>query len=190
MILYLYHNTCIIIIIIVEDLYHAYFRRDLIIFQNFDYFRSVDLFLLYSLVFTGILALPSINLPSWFFVVLSVFWTAVVKFGLGVILSLQSRHKFWVKHFIKHGGSNREAFSNWKSVYNFSLTMSYFSLTLAALKLYSPPESLFDLLSGNIILRHVFGILLILIHAWMSFSVFGVLGDFGWYCALLLYTLL
>jgi phosphatidylethanolamine N-methyltransferase len=67
-------------------------------------------------------------------------------------------------------------------VYNFSLTMTYVTFIIAALKLYSPPENwTSDLFGGVFLLRHIFGMALIALHIWMATSVLDVLGDFGWF---------
>ena len=61
-------------------------------------------------------------------------WCLFHSFGLGLILQAQSERKFLVRHFLKHyhyprndngKGALIEAFSNWKSIYNMSMCMSY-----------------------------------------------------------------
>ena len=41
-------------------------------------------------------------------------WRIFHTYVLGAILDLQSREKFWTKHYIKFGGTVKEAFDNWK----------------------------------------------------------------------------
>ncbi|CAG8496684.1 15591_t:CDS:10 [Funneliformis mosseae] len=132
--------------------YH--FRRDLIIFKNFDLFRSNDLF-----------------------VILVIFYAAIIPLFI-VRASDNSKNKFLTKHYIKFGGTVGEAFSNWKSIYNLSLCMTYVTFLTAAWKMYYFPE---DWTYGMVLLRHTLGILLIALHIWTSVSVFEVLGDFGWF---------
>ena len=68
------------------------------------------------------------------------------------------------------------------SIYNFSLTMTHTTFLIATWKFYSAPESIFAYATdGPFIVRHVLGFLLILLHIWMSISVFEVLGVFGWF---------
>ncbi len=64
----------------------------------------------------------------------SLFWSSFHIFGLGLLLSLQSKNKFLVRHFVKHyhyspndgaKGALVEAFANWKGVYNMSLVRTY-----------------------------------------------------------------
>ena len=61
-------------------------------------------------------------------------WVLFHSFGLGLVLRAQSERKFLVRHFLKHyyyprndGGKGAvyEAFSNWKSIYNMSICMTY-----------------------------------------------------------------
>ena len=61
-------------------------------------------------------------------------WCIFHSFGLGLLLRAQSRFKFLVRHFMKNyaypvsdncDGAVQEAFTNWKSLYNMSLCMTY-----------------------------------------------------------------
>jgi hypothetical protein len=61
-------------------------------------------------------------------------WCIFHCFGLGFLLRAQSERKFIVRHFVKHyhyppnddgAGALQEAFTNWKSIYNLSLCMTY-----------------------------------------------------------------
>ena len=62
----------------------------------------------------------------------SVFWCSFHYFGLGLLLRAQSQNKFLVRHYLKNyhyddGGQGAiiEAFTNWKSIYNLSMCMTY-----------------------------------------------------------------
>ena len=101
------------------DRQHAYFRRDLIGFWNFDGFRSADLFLAFAVGQSILLCSPlsrllGIDLPVWVLVAQSLFWRFFHTFVLGYTLRFQSQSKLVTRHFIKYGGTNREAFSSWK----------------------------------------------------------------------------
>lgn len=61
-------------------------------------------------------------------------WCIFHSFGLGLLLRAQSQSKFLVRHFLKNyhyppgdrgEGAVQEAFTNWKSLYNVSLCMTY-----------------------------------------------------------------
>ena len=61
-------------------------------------------------------------------------WCIFHCFGLGLLLRAQGERKFLVRHFMKHYyyppndggiGAIQEAFTNWKSIYNLSLCMTY-----------------------------------------------------------------
>ena len=109
----------------------AYFRRDLIVLNNFDLYRSSDLFLLWSMASLVLLALPlpGFSIPSSFFLALAVFWRCVHTFGLGWALRKQSKRKTWTRHFIQFGGTHRDAFYSWKrcvesSIYSMLILFS------------------------------------------------------------------
>src|SRR5882762_9219973 len=61
-------------------------------------------------------------------------WCIFHYFGLGLLLRAQSASKFIVGHFLKNYhyphndggmGAIQEAFTNWKTLYNLSLCMTY-----------------------------------------------------------------
>lgn len=116
-------------------------------------------------------------------------WCLIHYFGLGLLLREQSDNKFFVRHYLKHyhydyaqsdRGQNAiiEAFSNWKTIYNLSMCMTYglFHLPLippstgrminlvlelivscigVAWKAYSLPN---NWTVGNELLRHTLGL--------------------------------
>jgi hypothetical protein len=55
---------------------------------------------------------------------------------LGFILQKQSKEKFYTKHYIKNGFTAKEAFENWKKIYNFSLVFTYLTVLIAAARYY------------------------------------------------------
>lgn len=72
-------------------------------------------------------------------------WCILHTFGLGLLLQAQSKSKFLVRHFLKNyaypvndngDGAVQEAFTNWKSLYNMSLCMTY-SMCLVFSSLFS-----------------------------------------------------
>ena len=155
-------------------------NRDLIVFHNFDVFRSADLSLVIILFYTTMTLIFSRGV-SWgptFIVLQAVVWRLLHSVGLGLILMTQSSDKIWTKHFIKHGSTPWEAWSQWKSLYNTSLCLTYASFVLACLQNYHLPD---DWTYGTVLLRHTLGFLLIGLHLWTSASIHEVLGDFGWF---------
>lgn len=61
-------------------------------------------------------------------------WCLVHYVGLGFLLNAQSKNKYIVRHFMKHyhyaagddsNGAVVEAFTNWKTIYNLSMCMTY-----------------------------------------------------------------
>ncbi|KAI8073022.1 phospholipid methyltransferase-domain-containing protein [Gongronella butleri] len=161
------------------DLSTAYFRRDLIVFKNFDFFRSTDLV---SFVIMTYAVLLPLLLPQRAGIAVAVgqafFWRIVHSYGLGALLRLQSQRKFFTRHFVKWGGGVQEAFQNWKSIYNLSLCMTYISFIVAAWKMYSLP---LNWTYGTTLLRHTMGVSFVALHVWTSASIYEALGDFGWF---------
>ncbi|KAF9299164.1 phosphatidylethanolamine N-methyltransferase [Linnemannia elongata] len=165
-----------------KDMYSTYFRRDLIVFKNFDIFRSTDIFTALVIVYATVVPLLVSNMgPSFitFVIVMqALLWRIFHSYVLGTVLRMQSVNKFYTKHFIKHGGTVQDAFQSWKSIFNLSNSMTYATFFLAAFKMYSIPD---DWTYGTVLLRHILGLALITLHIWASVSVFEVLGDFGWF---------
>ncbi|KAJ3092628.1 phosphatidylethanolamine N-methyltransferase [Quaeritorhiza haematococci] len=165
-----------------REVLQLYFRRDLIVFKNFDWFRSSDLFSVaiaaYSIVVAFVIGSIDEDWKLWFYVGQALFWRIIHTYVLGGVLYLQSENKFWTKHFIKHGERPRDAFQHWKIIYNLSQSMTYISFFLCAWRLYSLPE---NWTYGTILLRHTLGALLIMLHLWTALSIYEVLGDFGWF---------
>jgi len=96
----------------------SYFRRDLIVFKNFDLFRSNDLFVIFIIFYAAIIPLfivcASDNVVKFFLVTQCLAWRIFHSYCLGGVLFFQSKTKFLTKHYIKFGGTVSEAFSNWK----------------------------------------------------------------------------
>ncbi|KAG0369449.1 phosphatidylethanolamine N-methyltransferase [Mortierella sp. AD032] len=165
-----------------KDMYSTYFRRDLIVFKNFDIFRSTDIFVALIIIYATVVPLLISNMgPSFItfmIVIQALLWRIFHSYVLGTVLRMQSVNKFYTKHFIKHGGTVQDAFQSWKSIFNLSNSMTYATFFLAAFKMYSIPA---DWTYGTVLLRHVLGFALIALHVWASVSVFEVLGDFGWF---------
>ncbi|KAF9338404.1 phosphatidylethanolamine N-methyltransferase [Podila minutissima] len=165
-----------------KDMYSTYFRRDLIVFKNFDIFRSTDIFVALIIFYATLVPLLISNTGTafiTFMIVIQAFlWRVFHSYVLGAVLRQQSLNKFYTKHFIKHGGTVQDAFQSWKSIFNLSNSMTYATFFLAAFKMYSIPD---DWTYGTVLLRHVLGMALIALHIWASVSVFEVLGDFGWF---------
>ncbi|KAG0028758.1 phosphatidylethanolamine N-methyltransferase [Podila clonocystis] len=165
-----------------KDMYNTYFRRDLIVFKNFDIFRSNDIFVALIIFYATLVPLLISNTGPRFLtfmiVIQALIWRIFHSYVLGAVLKQQSDNKFYTKHFIKHGGTAQDAFQSWKSIFNLSNSMTYATFFLAAFKMYSIPD---DWTYGTVLLRHVLGFALIALHIWASVSVFEVLGDFGWF---------
>ncbi|TIA75575.1 hypothetical protein E3P92_00774 [Wallemia ichthyophaga] len=170
-----------------HDLEHKYFSRDLIIFKNFDVFRSNDfstaLVVAYAVVGSF---MPNFSYGTSLTLHIShvIAWRTFHSVGLGYLLKAQSEEKYLIKHYLKyyaHVNANeakRSAFDSWKRVYNLSLIMVYVSFVGLALKTYTLPQ---QWTVGTELLKHVVGILLIILQVWCSLESHEVLGNFGWF---------
>lgn len=97
------------------EFYSNYFRRDLIVFKNFDLFRSTDLVAALIMIYAIITPLLVPGKTGIFIAIAQAFfWRAIHSLGTGAILQSQSNNKFFTRHFIKWGGGVQEAFQNWK----------------------------------------------------------------------------
>ncbi|KAI9292753.1 hypothetical protein K502DRAFT_367324 [Neoconidiobolus thromboides FSU 785] len=176
------------IIIPKKNIYELQQSKQRMLFNNFDLFKSSDLFSLiivfYGSLFLILILFQSINLNinqsiKYLSLIHSIIWRLFHSIGLGIIiLGSQSSNKKWTRHFIKIGKTGMDAFNEWKSIYNLSSFMTYFSFILSAIAFYSYENGFFN---NSFTLRHTFGLLLIILHAWTSTSVYETLKEFGWF---------
>ena len=166
-----------------HDLHHRLFHGDNVIFSHMDLFRSSD-FLLVLCVAYAVAPVVLVHCSHTTLLVISVAhalaWRLFHSFGLGLALRWQSEQRWVVHHFLKHyhfedgDAAVKEAFTNWKAIYNTSLIMTYTSFALMSLCSYMTwTDELYKL-------RYVLGVLLILLHMWSARSSYRVLGPFGW----------
>ncbi|OJA13194.1 hypothetical protein AZE42_05597 [Rhizopogon vesiculosus] len=177
-----------------HDLHNKYFRRDMVGLYNIDLLRQVfyssDAMLALLMVYivsASLLPALSYHATLMLHFAHACAWCIFHSVGLGVLLRAQSKSKFLVRHFLKNyhyppgdrgQGAVQEAFTNWKSLYNVSLCMTYTSLAGLAWKSYTVPVAWSE---GDALLRHTLGSLLIALHAWAAMESFEVLGVFGWF---------
>ncbi|CAO3596175.1 unnamed protein product [Absidia cylindrospora] len=162
-----------------RDIYSSWSRSDMVILKNLDLFRSIDIVSIVVMVYSVVLPLLLPGKTGMTVAIWQAFiWRIIYSGGLGTLLSAQSKNKFFTRHFVKWGGNQMDAFQNWKSIFNLSLSMTYITFFMACWKAYSLPD---DWTYGTTLLRHTLGIAFILLHIWTSVSIFEVLGDFGWF---------
>ncbi|KAG8958888.1 phosphatidylethanolamine N-methyltransferase [Tulasnella sp. 419] len=176
------------------DLMNKYFRKDVVGLKNIDLLRASDLKLLLAISYTLFNSFIGGSLTHKQGLVLHFLhafgWRMFHSFGLGLLLKRQSESKFLVRHFVKNyyyppgtaaEGAVEEAFSNWKSMYNLSLWMTYGSFIGLAWRTYQAPSSFSDLMTGDLLLRHTLGVMMIALHVWTALECYEVLGVFGWF---------
>ncbi|KIJ61193.1 hypothetical protein HYDPIDRAFT_183320 [Hydnomerulius pinastri MD-312] len=173
-----------------HDLHHKYFRRDVVVFHNIDLLRSSDAMLILLIFYLFVaFCLPALSHKATLALhfIHACAWCIFHSVGLGLLLRAQSRSKFLVRHFLKHyhyplgdqgDSAVQEAFTNWKSLYNLSLCMTYTSLVGLAWKTYSFPKTWTE---GDDLLCHTLGAFFIGLHAWAARESYEVLGVFGWF---------
>ncbi|KXN69304.1 hypothetical protein CONCODRAFT_79394 [Conidiobolus coronatus NRRL 28638] len=170
-----------------RTLHRKYFQRDMVGLTNLDWFRSSDLFSM-VLISYGI-GFPLLgwwfnfgSLSNWkYFSLLQAFiWRVLLSFGLNIyVLTRQSKEKWFTKHFIKYGGTSKEAFTSWKSLQNLTTILAYSTFALAAFFYWD--YSALQEFNSTAFLRCVFGVMLILIHFYTSNAVYEVIGEYGWF---------
>ncbi|CCH45701.1 putative membrane protein [Wickerhamomyces ciferrii] len=160
---------------------HESYLKPLIVFGNFNPIRITDYLTILAAAYT-IVAPLTIHTFDELWTRIFFIGALVIKltqsFGMGFILHKQSVNKWWTKLYLKHGLDNVAAFSNWQSVYNLSLVLSYSSLFGVAAR---------EILNGQhyqgtwLLLRFILGGLLVLLQIWTSRSIFQSIGTFGWF---------
>lgn len=172
-----------------HDLRNRYFRKDTIVLSHLDVFRSQDFMLLLAMgyaLLTSVLPTRLLTSAGLHFGH-ALAWTVFHTLCLGLVLHAQSTRKFLVRHFLQHyhypardlrRGAVREAFASWKVVYNLSMCMSYVSCFGLVWKTYELPSAW---ITGNELLRHTIGTILIAFHMWVTRESYEVLGVFGWF---------
>jgi len=161
---------------ILYDSNTGYFSKDLLGWHNFNALRFSD-------VATAVLAgqmllfymfLPNNSSCDKLVVSQALIWRIAHNGVLGFILYKQSVSNWWVKSFIDHGKTEREAFDHWKSLYNLVHTMTWVSFALGCWHLG-------HVSTDRYFVPQTVGLLLILICAASWISSYEVLGDFGWF---------
>jgi phosphatidylethanolamine N-methyltransferase len=158
-----------------DERLYKFFKRDLFGIMNLDLFRGGDLatfiLVLYTFITTfmiGPIHSENSSRKYLFYMGQAIFWRMVHTLGIGWILYQQNKTKFWTKYFFKRGYSLQEAFQQWKILFNLTLTMTYATFLVLFYQLYQS--------SPKYILLNTVGILFVIIHVWITLSVYEELG--------------
>ncbi|ORY61095.1 hypothetical protein LY90DRAFT_408197 [Neocallimastix californiae] len=154
-----------------------YFNKDAIGFFRLDLYKSSDILSLVVCAITIIYTF-SIDKSSNMPIIMCWVWRLASSLGVGLILYFQSNYNSWNKHYIKNGQSIREAFQQWKNIYNFLTCITFVSFIAYAIRNYTLPD---QWTYGTVLLRHTVGFLLIILHIYTATEVYEVLGDYGWF---------
>ncbi|KIM24595.1 hypothetical protein M408DRAFT_231463 [Serendipita vermifera MAFF 305830] len=187
-----------------HDLLNKFFRKDVIVLSGLDLLRASDqLILLLTGYVVLLIVLPLLNLSSQTMLTLhfvhAACWRIYYSVILGLVLKAQSDSKWVVRHFLEHyhyaplsltdspkgsgdrgviEGAVKEAFENWKGMYNLGMLMCYLSFFGFAAQTYHLPAVW---TVGDVLLRHTVGALLVALHIWAASESYEVLGIFGWF---------
>lgn len=112
------------------------------------------------------------------FVAHAVLWRVVYNGVCGLLLHRQSVSESWTARFLKAGKTRQHAFEQWKRLYNLVLTITYTSFALCGMRLFKPPEQLFnpEFLACLAVATASFAL-----QYWSSTSTWRALGPTGWY---------
>lgn len=98
----------------VQKVLETYFdtKSELVAFNRIDIFRASDFFMIVIALYMVVLTLLDVSL--WVHVIHVIMWRLFHTMGLGYILHLQSKSKWWTRRWEKKDRDNREAFDSWK----------------------------------------------------------------------------
>lgn len=117
-------------------------------------------------------------LPSHFLLWECVLWRCVLHLGLGYLLHLESKNKWFTRKF----SSPRQAFAYWKKVYNLCATMSALSFVTCFISHFSSTSS-FALYVRSSVFCVDFAFLAITLGVYSYWSTFSITGAYGFYYA-------
>lgn len=152
-----------------------YLRNEPVLFFNLDWTRASDSIIMIAVVYVFYV---SFSLQNRLVSLLHVcFWKLLYWFYMTTILSRQSSSDWWVRIFKARGLTRRDAFYNWKRMYNFLTVVNLMSFIGSAISQWNAP-TVFTLSEAAYIAA---GLVLILINLWAFVSVYQAIGDFGWF---------
>eukprot|EP00760_Papus_ankaliazontas_P030198 PhM_4_TR4656/c0_g1_i1/m.87488/K16369/CHO2; phosphatidylethanolamine N-methyltransferase len=158
----------------------GYFDKghELVVLLNFNPRRAADLLLMMLCGYTVFVGLAPF-VPAWVAIVQYVFWRFfALTAGVGGLLKLQSTRKLWTRQF----GTPKEAFRNWKPIYNAVITLTNLSFTVCAVRYFSwDAAGLWVEGTEMRLASFVVGALLIGLNAYVSFGGLEAVGEFGYF---------
>lgn len=158
----------------------GYFSRDreLIWLLNFNPLRATDLLLLIMVAYTVVVGLAPF-VPPWIAVAQAVAWRLIYFIVVSYVLKRQgSDDRWWTKLFSKP----RDAFDNWKPLYNSLLVLSGISFFVAAIRSFSWLDGVPLVDSAQLRLASfVVGGLLIALNCYVSSGVLEAIGEYGFF---------
>jgi phosphatidylethanolamine N-methyltransferase len=157
----------------------GYFKKgkELVGLVNFNPLRGTDVMLLIMLAYTVFVGLAPF-IPAWIAIAQAVLWRLVYYGVVAYVLKRQSDDRWWTKLF----KSPREAFDNWKPLYNALQTLSGVAFAVAALRSFRWLEGVPLVASAEQrVASFVVGGLLIAINWYVATGVFEAIGEFGFF---------
>lgn len=178
-------------------------EREPIFFKNLEPFKNPDD--LFLVVITFYAMFTSLTASFTTAVGHAVLWRLIHHVGMGYILYGQAKNQAFTKRFTKLGGTSQQAFTFFKKLYNFSLTINHVIMVTLSAKIFITTfiwsgfvaadgtsdyhfEGFSQLLSYQYATQLVAGMILILLNIYQSTSTYEVLGDHGWFYGDFFYT--
>ncbi|KAG5471536.1 hypothetical protein LSCM1_01630 [Leishmania martiniquensis] len=149
-------------------------HNELVVLMHFDIFRASDLLLALTIIY--LLATLLLPLPAWVYALHVIAWRVFHNGFLGYLLRRESTEKWFSRHY----ASPQAAFGNWKRIYNASVTITNLSYCLCAVKYFTWTMPLFGSGEARCFVMIV-GMLLVGINAYVSWSVYEAIGDYGYF---------
>ncbi|KAG5497172.1 hypothetical protein GH5_01712 [Leishmania sp. Ghana 2012 LV757] len=149
-------------------------QNELVVLMHFNIFRASDLLLALTIIY--LLATLLLPIPAWVYATHVIAWRLFHNGFLGYLLKRESSEKWFSRHYV----SPQAAFGNWKRIYNASVTITNLSYCLCAVKYFTWAMPLFGSGEARCFVMIV-GMLLIGINAYVSWSVYEAIGDYGYF---------
>lgn len=151
----------------------GYFNNDLILLKNINPTRSSDILTIIILVQFALIHI-FVKMPTWAYVVEAVVDRVILDLVLGYVLKKQSISQWWYRICAKFGANKKEAFNNWKTIYNITWMVTQLSFCFCAFKVAK--------ISGaHHYLSQVLGSAIALVGIIGAASCYDDLGDYGWF---------
>lgn len=156
--------------------------KELVTLRNFSIYRATDIVLAVLLFYCGVVGVASYSIGGdggapWLCWVQAACWRIVLTFGCGWILRQQATTQLWTTKLFR---TPRDAFDNWKRLYNTVVTVTNVSYVVAIVRYFqwhSPFVQSYEGRQASIVI----GALCVGMQIYVGLDVYSVIGDFGYF---------